>query len=137
MASLVTGDGICGLELLLMLDLLSNFFLDLLQGLQEELLDLASLVDDDLTESSNIAEFTVFNTQVFFGVDDVFLLLLDDRVVLVTNQFLFLFEVGYDLLETAFKDLNLALVDLDFLSLALGSSLVLVLCSRIESHVSL
>jgi hypothetical protein len=136
-ASLVTGDSICGLELLLMLDLLSNFFLDLLQGLQEELLDLASLVDDDLTESSNIAEFTVFNTQVFFGVYDVFLLLLDDRVMLVTNQLLFLFEVGYDLLETAFKDLNLALVDLDFLSLALGSSLVLVLCSRIESHVSL
>ena len=61
-----------------MLDLLPNLLLDLFKGLQEELLDFTSLVDDDLTESSDIAEFTVFNTEVFLGISDVFLLFLDD-----------------------------------------------------------
>jgi hypothetical protein len=61
-----------------MLDLLPNLLLDLFKGLQEELFDFTSLVDDNLTESSDIAEFTVFNTEVFLGISDVFLLLLDD-----------------------------------------------------------
>jgi len=90
-----------------------------------------------LTESSDVAELTVLDTEVLLGIGDVFSLLLDNRIVLVANELLLLLKVRHDLLETAFKDLNLSLIDLNFLSLAFSSGLVLVLGSGVERDVSL
>jgi len=90
-----------------------------------------------LTESSDVAELTVLDTEVLLGVGDVFSLLLDNRIVLIADELLFFLKVRHDLLETAFKDLNLSLIDLNFLSLAFSSGLVLVLGSGVERDVSL
>jgi len=90
-----------------------------------------------LTESSDVAELTVLDTEVLLGIGDVFSLLLDNRIVLIADELLFFLKVRHDLLETAFKDLNLSLIDLNFLSLAFSSGLVLVLGSGVERDVSL
>lgn len=90
-----------------------------------------------MTESSDVAELTVLDTEVLLGIGDVFSLLLDNRIVLIADELLFFLKVRHDLLETAFKDLNLSLIDLNFLSLAFSSGLVLVLGSGVERDVSL
>jgi hypothetical protein len=65
------------LHLLFVLNLLSDFFLDLFKGFKEELLYFRSLVDDNLTESSDVAEFTVLYTEVLFSVNNILFLLLN------------------------------------------------------------
>jgi hypothetical protein len=91
-------------------DLLANFLLDLLKSFKEELLDFAALIQNDLSKCSDISELPVFDSQVFAGVDDVCALLLNNRLVLVANEFLLLFEVIHDLVETLRQNLDFAFV---------------------------
>jgi len=79
-------------------DLFPNFFFDLLESFQKELLNLASLSDDDLTKSSYISEFSIFNTKIFLVIYDVFSLILDYLIMLVFHKFFFFLEVLDNLL---------------------------------------
>ena len=108
--------------LLLLLNsvLLSNLFLDLLKCLQEELLYLASLIQDNLRKCPDIPQLLVLHPQVLSCIQDVFSLLLDNGLVLVPDQFLLLLEVGHDLGQTFFEDLDLVLVLVDGLGLIGG-----------------
>ena len=64
------------------------------------MLDFAALVEDDLGQSPDISQFFVLDSKVFSGVNDFFSLFLDDRLVLVTDLLLLLFEFRNDLRQT-------------------------------------
>ncbi len=98
------------LELLLLTYLLANFFLNLLKGFQEELFNLASLVENNLGKRAHISELFVFDSKVFAGVDDVLALFLNNSFVLISNKLLLLLEVIHDLVETLSQNLDFALV---------------------------
>lgn len=107
-------------------DLLSNFFLDLVKGLKEELFDLRSLIQHHLSKGSHILQLFVLALQGLLELGDVFPLLLDDLFVLEFEELLLLFEIVDDLLEGLLQDEDLFFQDLDFLLLLDASLLVLV-----------
>ena len=86
------------LSFFLVSDLFPNFFFDLLESFQEELLNLASLSDNDLTKSSYISEFSIFHTKIFLMICDVFSLLFDYLIMLIFPKFFFFLEVLDNLL---------------------------------------
>ena len=96
---------------------LPNFFFDLLKGLQEELFNFATLIKNYFTNGAHISKFGVLNPQVFSRINDFISLLLDDSFVLISHQLFFFFEVAYDLLETAFKNLDFFLIILNLAGL--------------------
>ena len=80
-------------------NLLADLLLDLLEGLQEELLDFRTLVEHYLGQSADILELPVLVPQVFLQVYNIFLLLLDNLLMLELQQLLFFLEVVNNLLE--------------------------------------
>jgi len=86
-------------HLLFNLSFLANFFLNLLECLKEELLNLRSLIQNDLSKSLNLLELSVFAPEDFSCIEDLLTLLFNDGLVLEANHFLLLFEITNDLLE--------------------------------------
>ena len=126
------------LSLLLLLQsvLLTNLLLDLLEGFEEELLDLRSLIQDDLRQSSNIAQLLVLDSKVLPGINDLLTLLFDHRLVLVSDHLFLLLKVCDDLRQTLLEDLDLVLVRLYLVSLHRGALLVLLFSACIDSNIS-
>lgn len=116
--------------------LLSNLLFNLFECLQEELLNLASLVKDDLGESTHVAQLLVLHSEVFPCVDDLFPLLFNNRLMLVAHHLLFFFEVSNDLRKTFLENLNFVLVGLDLVCLHLSALLILLFCSRVDGDVA-
>lgn len=108
-------------------DLLSDFFLDLLESFQKELLDLRSLIEHDLSKGSDVLELPRFVLEIFSETGNILSLLLDDLFVLEFEQFLLLFKIVDDLLETLFEDQNLFFEDLDLFLLQHSSGFILIL----------
>ena len=67
--------------------------------------------------------------------NDLFLLVLDDLVVLVTHELLLLLKVLHNLAQRLLEHLDLALESLDLLLLILAALVVLVHCAELK-HVS-
>ena len=102
---------------LLSLELSSLLLLDLLHGLKEELLDIAPLVKDHLTDSFQIGAFRALHPDGLSQVFQLLMLLSDDLLVLKLQELSLLFKVSYDLCQTLLKKLDLRLKKLDLLVL--------------------
>ena len=75
-------------------NLFANLFFYLLKSLEEELFDLAPLVNDNLGKGAHIPQLPIFHSQVLFGVEDLFALLFDYLVMLVSDKLLFFLKVN-------------------------------------------
>ena len=115
---------------------LADFFFNLLQGFQEELLDFTSLVQNDLGKSTHISQLFVLNAKVFTSINDLLTLLLDNGLVLVPDHFFLFLEVTHDLSQRFLQNLNLVLVRLDLVCLIASALLVLLLSPSIDSDVT-
>ena len=112
---------------------------DLLHRLEEELLDVASLVEDHLADLLQVAALLVLLPDALVQVSQLFMLLTHDLLVLELEQLSLLLKVGDNLTETLLKQVNLRLEQLDllgFFKLALsmllhGHALLLQLASRL------
>jgi len=67
--------------------------------------------------------------------NDLFLLVLDDLIMLVSHELLFLLKVLHNLAQRLLEHLDLALKSLDLLLLILAALVVLVHCAELK-HVS-
>jgi len=106
--------------------LLPYLLLNLLECLQEELFNIAPLIEYDLTERLDLPELPILAPHYLPQVDDLLLLLPDDLLVLIPDQLLLLLEVLHDLPERLLQHLDLALQDLDLLRLGFPPLIVLV-----------
>ena len=80
-------------------DLLPDLLLNLLKCLQKELLNLTSLIEDDLSQGPDILELLVLDSQSLSASDDVFLLIVDDLIMLELQQLFLFLKVAYNVLE--------------------------------------
>ena len=112
---------------------------DLLHRLEEELLDVASLVEDHLADLLQVAALLVLLPDALVQVSQLFMLLAHDLLVLELEQLSLFLKVGDNLTKTLFKQVDLRLEQLDllgFFKLALsmllhGHALLLQLASRL------
>ena len=112
---------------------------DLLHRLEEELLDVASLVEDHLADLLQVAALLVLLPDALVQVSQLFMLLAHDLLVLELEQLSLFLKVGDNLTETLLKQVDLCLEQLDllgFFKLALsmllhGHALLLQLASRL------
>ena len=112
---------------------------DLLHRLEEELLDVASLVEDHLADLLQVAALLVLLPDALVQVSQLFMLLTHDLLVLELEQLSLFLKVGDNLTQTLFKQVDLCLEQLDllgFFKLALsmllhGHALLLQLASRL------
>jgi len=109
----------------------------LLKCLQEELLYFRSLVKHHLSERLNLFELGVFAAENLSCIQDLLALLLNNRLVLETNHFLFLFEIAHDLLERLLENRNLRFVLLNFLVLSVLAAHILLLSALVDVNVAL
>ena len=121
------------------LKLSSLLLFDLLHRLEEELLDVASLVEDHLADLLQVATLLVLLPDALVQVSQLFVLLTHDLLVLELEQLSLFLKVGDNLTETLFEQVDLCLEQLDllgFFKLALsmllhGHALLLQLASRL------
>ena len=66
-------------------DFLADLFLDLLESLEEELLNITALVEDNLTEGLDLAQLRVLGTHNLPQVDQLLLLVTDYLLVLIPH----------------------------------------------------
>ena len=112
---------------------------DLLHRLEEELLDVASLVEDHLADLLQVAALLVLLPDALVQVSQLFMLLTHDLLVLELEQLSLFLKVGDNLTETLLKQVDLRFEQLDllgFFKLALsmllhGHALLLQLASRL------
>ena len=112
---------------------------DLLHRLEEELLDVASLVEDHLADLLQVATLLVLLPDALVQVSQLFMLLTHDLLVLELEQLSLFLKVGDNLTQTLFKQVDLRFEQLDllgFFKLALsmllhGHALLLQLASRL------
>ena len=112
---------------------------DLLHRLEEELLDVASLVEDHLADLLQVAALLVLLPDALVQVSQLFVLLTHDLLVLELEQLSLFLKVGDNLTETLLKQVDLRFEQLDllgFFKLALsmllhGHALLLQLASRL------
>ena len=112
---------------------------DLLHRLEEELLDVASLVEDHLADLLQVAALLVLLPDALVQVSQLFMLLTHDLLVLELEQLSLFLKVGDNLTQTLFKQVDLRFEQLDllgFFKLALsmllhGHALLLQLASRL------
>ena len=107
----------------LLLKLSSFLLLDLLHGLEEELFDVGALVQDHLANRFQVGALLVFLTDRLVEILELLLLLIHDLLVLELKQLALFLEVGDDLSQALFKEVNLGSQKLDllvFLKLSLG-----------------
>lgn len=110
---------------------------DLLHRLEEELLDVASLVEDHLADLLQVAALLVLLPDALVQVSQLFMLLTHDLLVLELEQLSLFLKVSDNLTETLLKQVDLRLEQLDllgFFKLALsmllhGHTLLLQLAS--------
>ena len=88
---------------------LADLLLDLLEGLKEELFDVAALVEDHLAEGLDLAELRVLRAHYLSQVDYLLFLVSDYLFVLIPHELLFLLKVLHYLPEGLLEDLDLAL----------------------------
>lgn len=91
--------------------------LDLFECLQEELLDVAALVEDHLRQSLEVGRLLDLQLVALGQCFELVILLLYDLLVLKFDQFTLFFEVADDLVKAAFEQVNLRLELLDLLVL--------------------
>ena len=121
------------------LELPALLLFDLFHRLEEELLDVASLVEDHLADLLQVAALLVLLPDALVQVSQLFVLLTHDLLVLELEQLSFLLKVGDNLTQTLLKQVDLRFEQLDllgFFKLALsmllhGHALLLQLASRL------
>ena len=91
--------------------------LDLLHGLEEELLDVAALVENHLTYLFKVAALLVLLSDALVQIAELLVLLSHDLLVLELEQLALLLKVGDDLAKTLLKQVDLCLEQLDLLRL--------------------
>ena len=116
---------------------LPDFFLDLLEGLQKELLNLRPLIEHDLRQSSYIFKLFGFHSEILSQSGDVFSLLFDNLLMLEFQKFLFFFEIIDDLLKRVLQDFDLILQNFDFLLLLKTSIFVLISGLLLDQNIPL
>ena len=120
------------LQLFLLTYLLPDLFFDLFECFQEKLLDFAALVQNHLGQRSNISQLFILNSEIFTRIDDVFALLFDNSLVLVSDQFFFFLEITHDLVQALGQNLNFVLVRCVFLSYHALANCVLFLSAQVD-----
>ena len=88
---------------------------DLLHRLEEELLDVASLVEDHLADLLQVAALLVLLPDALVQVSQLFMLLTHDLLVLELEQLSLFLKVSDNLTETLLKQVDLRLEQLDLL----------------------
>jgi hypothetical protein len=78
-------------------DLLADFFLDLFERFKEELLNVASLIKNDLAKGLDFAKLRIFLSHYLSEVDNLLLLVTDNLFVLIPYKFFLLLKVFNDL----------------------------------------
>lgn len=116
--------------------LLSDFFLNLFQGLEEELLYFRPLVEHNLRQSPYILELAILLPQILLQIEDVLLLLFDDLLMLELQELLLLLEIYNDLLERFLEDHDLLFEAFDLSLLLEASRFILLLGSLLDDDVS-
>ena len=91
--------------------------LDLLHRLEEELLDVAALVEDHLTYLFKVAALLVLLSDALVKIAELLMLLSHDLLVLELEQLALLLKVGYDLAKTLLEQVDLRLEQLDLFRL--------------------
>lgn len=107
----------------------SLLLLDLFHRLEEELLDVWSLVKDHLANWFEVRAFLVLLTNWFVQVFKLFMLFPYDLLILELKQLAFLLKVGHNLDHTLFKEVDLRLHQLYLLVL-----FKLFLCLLLHRH---
>lgn len=97
----------------LCLELSSLFLLDLLHGLEEELLDVRPLIKDHLSQSFQVDAFLHLESAGLGQTLELFVLFLDDLLVLELDQLSLLFKILHDLTQRRFKQIDFGLQHLD------------------------
>lgn len=123
-------------HLLLNLGLLANLFLNLLQRLQEELLDLRPLVQNNLRERFHLLKFLVLRSKHFSSIQNLLPLFFDDRFMLKPDHFLLFFEIADNLLQRFLQNLDFLFRLLDFAVLLVLSADVFLLGALVDIYVS-
>ena len=91
--------------------------LHLLHGLEEELLDVAALVEDHLTYLFKVAALLVLLSDALVQIAKLLVLLSHDLFVLELEQLALLLKVGDNLAKTLLEQVDLRLEQLDLLRL--------------------
>jgi hypothetical protein len=117
--------------------LLADLLFDLFESLEKELLNFTPLVEDNLGKGAYISKFFVFHAKILPRIDNLFPLVLNYRLVLISNHLLFFFKVRNDLSETLFENLNFVLIGFDFVGLHGLTLGVLLFSTLVDCYISL